>query len=212
MTQPVFDDASGLWTLPGLKETTMPHALRHVTERIEFGIKRAKHTAVIQAGGNIGLWPRRYAQVFAQVLTFEPEPLTFECLTRNTSQIANVQRFCAALGDKESIARISRRSLGSHNIDELDRDASPCRITTIDDQAGRVPHIGLIQLDVEGYEYPALLGARLTISRCKPVIQLEMNETVARFPWTHADVYATLKAWGYRRTYKIKSDEVFEHA
>lgn len=211
MTQPVFDQPSGLWTLPGLKPTAMPHALKHVKERIEFAIGRAKKTVAVQAGGNIGLWPRRYSQVFAHVMTFEPEPLTFDCLTRNTSDIQNISRFRAALGDKESVARINRRSLGSHNIDELDRDASPCRIVTIDNMAD-LRHVGLIQLDIEGYEYPALLGAAATVARCHPVIQIEMNETVCKFPWTHADVYALLKSWGYRMTYKIKSDEIFEHA
>lgn len=211
MTQPVFDDASGLWTLPNLKPSSMPHALRHIKERAGYAIKRAHKTVAVQAGGNIGLWPRRYAEVFAHVMTFEPEPLTFDCLTRNTGHLPNVTRYNAALGDAETVARINRRSLGSHNIDELDRSASPCRVTTIDKQTA-LRHVGLIQLDVEGYEYPALLGAAETVARCRPIIQVEMNETVGKFPWTHANTVGLLSSWGYRRTYAIGTDEVFEHA
>ena len=41
-----------------------------------------------------------------------------------------------------------------------------------------LPSCGLIQLDVEGYEYFALLGARRTIEKYHPVIMVEWCE-----PW-----------------------------
>jgi hypothetical protein len=34
-------------------------------------------------------------------------------------------------------------------------------------------HVSIIQLDVEGFEQPALMGAMETIKRCKPILILE---------------------------------------
>jgi hypothetical protein len=43
----------------------------------------------------------------------------------------------------------------------------------IDDAVPRDRHVSLIQLDVEGFEDQALLGAMATIERCRPVIVVE---------------------------------------
>src|SRR5690348_7833841 len=41
------------------------------------------HRLVIQAGGNCGMYPVLFSQLFEQVYTFEPDPLNFYTLVQN---------------------------------------------------------------------------------------------------------------------------------
>jgi hypothetical protein len=52
---------------------------------------------VVQAGGAMGMWAKRMAQVFDAVYTFEPTPQSFHCLNFNVPE-ENVVKFNAALG------------------------------------------------------------------------------------------------------------------
>ena len=59
--------------------------------------------------------------------------------------------------------------------------------------------VGFIKIDVEGYESPALEGARAIIERCHPPIMFEVSESaLARRGQAPADVYAFLRGFGYR--------------
>jgi Methyltransferase FkbM domain len=44
---------------------------------------------------------------------------------------------------------------------------------TVDETVPSDRKVSIIQLDVEGFEKPALAGALMTIQRCKPIIILE---------------------------------------
>jgi len=48
------------------------------------------------------------------------------------------------------------------------------KVTTLDQELPANERISLIQLDVEGHEYEALLGAKETIARWNPIIVLEI--------------------------------------
>jgi len=132
-------------------------------------IDPANRKTIVQAGGNAGYYPKKYATLFETVYTFEPDWLNFYCLNLNVPN-PNVIKTQACLGNE--------RQLVSLNIKEVNRGknhisgAGIYPVYTID-------NIGLtscsaIQLDIEGYEYFALLGAVETIKSYKPVIVLEM--------------------------------------
>ena len=61
----------------------------------------------VQAGGNLGLWPKRLAQEFRRVITFEPDPDNFAMLRHNAPE-RNIEAYQAALG---AIGATSRTSL-----------------------------------------------------------------------------------------------------
>lgn len=71
---------------------------------------------------------------------------------------ASLQRKLAYRFAGEATSREGRAKYGFETLDEIipaDR------------------HIGVIQLDIEGYEADALKGARDTVRRCQPIIVLE---------------------------------------
>jgi rhodanese-related sulfurtransferase len=77
------------------------------------------------------------------------------------------------------------------------------KIIRIDDAVATSRAVGVIQLDVEGYEAQALAGAMDTIARCKPVVVLE---TVPR---RSERVMETLKSLGYSARTRCHTNTVF---
>ena len=147
--------------------TKYEHALRHAYSLEASLVACKEHRTAVQAGGNIGLWPKRMASTFRRVLTFEPEPLSRACLRKNVPD--NVEVFGMALGAETGTCGILRQSLGSHQVIEGDEIV----VTTVD--AGGLDDLDLLQLDVEGYEWHALMGAQQTVQRCHPVIHIELR-------------------------------------
>ena len=52
---------------------------------------------VVQAGGNAGMYVKMYEDIFDTVYTFEPDPINFYCLTKNTS--TKTIKFQSCLGN-----------------------------------------------------------------------------------------------------------------
>jgi FkbM family methyltransferase len=123
----------------------------------------------------------------AIVWAFEPNLESYRCaqVTTLLNDLPNVVLTHAALGADAGTAVIvtsNRAGVplggGSHVIEDassLGDGASHerVRLASVDDTVAGDRRVGVIQLDVEGHEQPALAGAMRTIERCLPVIVLE---------------------------------------
>ena len=86
--------------------------------------------------------------------------------------IKNIQTFVCGVSDKNGTAEeIKKGHSGGWQIKESSNTTIPIR--TLDDICKNV-NVGLVHLDVEGFEYKTLLGMRDIISRNHPVIMLEL--------------------------------------
>lgn len=161
-------------------------------------------TAAVQAGGNLGLFPKRLAQVFGAVYTFEPHPDNFVKLMFNAPE-ANIVKFQAALGDERRLVRTSMtRRDGKENVHEgIAHVAGPGIVPTlrIDDLA--LPVCDLIYLDTEGDELFGLRGAVETIQRCRPVIAVEINKNLGYVGLQPDDVIGWVMDQGYQERANI---------
>jgi FkbM family methyltransferase len=139
----------------------------------------------IQAGGCYGVWPVYYAGMFQSVITIEPEPVNYKCLVQNTSHLPNVRCINAALwSGVETVGmglpKRMHNNSGAYYI-EIGKGKIPAvSIDSFAYESGVWPSfnsglfdVDLLALDVEGAEYPALVGAVETIERDRPVIILE---------------------------------------
>lgn len=134
-------------------------------------IPEERDSLCIQAGGNLGFFPIHYAKRFKNVITFEPDPINFYCLSRNVLE-TNVVKIQAALGVKYQFIDIEVRDPNHIGQNRVRPDAKGSIPTLrIDDL--HVPACDLIQLDLEGYELFALEGAIQTIREYHPFITLE---------------------------------------
>lgn len=191
----------GLWWPDDVAEKWR-HSLQHVRS-LEWSLAHcARKRTALQAGGNIGLWPRRMADVFARVITFEPDATSCACLLLNTAALSNVEVHCEALGQAAARCGVQHRSLGSHQV--IDGDAVP--VTTID--ALGLTDLDFLQLDIEGYEWHALRGAIATIARCRPLIQLELRGFTEKYGASDDAVRTLLAGLGYHEVSKQRGNDV----
>jgi len=166
----------------------------------------------VQAGGNLGIFPKFLATQFHTVYTFEPEPELFEHLCLNAPE-RNIIKFQAALGCKRETVFISRQrrdSSGRKSHEGIAHVAGPGPIPTLQVDDLGLDVCDLLYLDVEGYELYALQGARETILRCQPVIACEINKSLEQMGGITADDVRThIRLHGYKHIGRIRSDEVF---
>lgn len=199
----------GYWW-PDDVEESWKHALRHV-KSIDHAISLCKRTrTAVQAGGNVGLWPVRLAKHFQRVVTFEPEPVSMECLMANIADLPNVEPVFAAVGEVDGGSNIVRGGLGSHRL--MDAPGEPiARVVTIDTYD--IKDVDLLQLDVEGYEWHALVGAWRTVQKYHPVIQLEFRDFTKKYGKSDAMIDEMLTQEGYKLVSRQPgSDVVYAYA
>jgi FkbM family methyltransferase len=195
----------GYWW-PDDVEEKWQHALRHV-QSLEWALAHCQRTGrtrtAVQAGGNIGLWPRRMSDVFARVITFEPDDVSRICLASNVDERVEVS--AAALGAAPGCCDIRHRSLGSHQV----VSGATVPVRTIDGL--ELVDLDFLQLDIEGYEWHALQGAAATLARCRPLLQLELRGFTEKYGASDAAVVEFLAGFGYREVSRQRgNDVVFE--
>lgn len=160
--------------LPGLLNIILKHA--------------KKRGVIVQAGGCCGMYPRIFANYFAQVYTFEPDPLNFYCLVRNC-QADNISKFQAALGSNHDLLWVKRdgiSNVGMHRVSPYPDDKRMLvQQLTID--ALVLVECDAIVLDAEAFEPEILDGAIETIRTYRPVISIEMQrvDAVTKIMKTH---------------------------
>jgi FkbM family methyltransferase len=139
-----------------------------------------QYRTVIQAGGNLGMYPRLLSRMFDTVYTFEPDFVNYKILNMNADQ-DNIISFQSAVGNVTGSVLINRPSsinLGMHSVEES--DTGQIRLLRLDDIFPKNTDVDLLMLDIEGFESYALDGARALIKRCQPVIFIERPCDVSR--------------------------------
>lgn len=168
-----------------------------------------KHNVVVQAGGMAGMYPRFYQEIFETVYTFEPDPINFQCLVRNTDHSVIKSQSC--LGNAPGLVTMS--------YDESLGPVRPNRGGLYIKGSGNIPtytidslgleQCDLIHLDVEGSEGFALQGAEQTIQKHHPVIALEMYGHGEKFGWPDDRLHSMLEDWGYHHIIDVCEDRVY---
>jgi FkbM family methyltransferase len=123
-----------------------------------------------------------------RVWAFEPNPESYRCaaVTLELNEISNVALINAGLGERSDnrhlvtaekgislggASHIASGALGGPEARGI--SITPIRIVTVDDTVPQDRPVSVIQLDVEGYEEQALIGAMRTIRRYRPLLILE---------------------------------------
>lgn len=161
----------------------------------------------IQAGGNLGFFPIHYAKRFQTVVTFEPDPVNFFCLTRNATE-ANIIKLQAALGNGHDWVEVEVRDadhVGQNFIKPDGKGLIPQM--RIDDL--QYPSCDLIQLDLEGFELFALQGAEQTIKKHRPYLSIEFGIHAEKYGTSNEQIDELLRSWNYVAIDSVWLDKIY---
>ena len=155
---------------------------------------RRPGTLVIDVGSNIGVFSLKIARLLqlnrddsAKVIAVEANPKVAEMLRQqialNPGFAHQVDVWELALGDKEcqiSFASDQENTGGGHIVESISETKSCIsvpmkRLDDLVDAQGLGP-VGVLKIDVEGFEPEVLAGAQRTIKRDRPVLYLEVTD------------------------------------
>jgi FkbM family methyltransferase len=190
-----------LWTAAGAKwcASALLRDVADIERWLAYPIRRRE---CVQAGANVGVYPKALAAHFETVYAVELDPDNFACLKANAMP-ANVRAFHGALGERAGKVGMHASLPISHYVE----GSGDIPVVTIDDFG--LTRCDLIALDVEGYELPALKGAEQTLERCRPVLVIETKGHGERYGYSDEDLAQWLQDRGYTYAETIGNDAVW---
>ncbi len=134
-------------------------------------------TVALDIGAHIGtqsLIMSRAVGPSGQVISFEPQLKIFRELYHNLSLnkcAHNTFLLRNAVGDKEQVVEMCAEGSGNEGGVGIGKGGDEARMITVDSL--NLTNVSFIKMDIEGYEFPAIQGARNTIISSQPVIIFE---------------------------------------
>lgn len=127
---------------------------------------------VIDIGANIGFYTKILSHLvgpWGTVYAFEPDPENFSRLSQNLSQFPNIRLIPKALGSENTTLNLYISS--ELNVDHQTYDIGenrrqiPVPCTTLDNFLGTKTKLDFLKIDIQGFDYFALLGAVRVLKR-----------------------------------------------
>lgn len=152
-------------------------------------IPKSRRRVAMDVGANVGTHTLRFAQAFATVHSFEPNPKVFPRLRANIALngLQHVHLHPIGLGDRTDI--LPFHDIGSANaglgtfstIEQYDRKlevAGQARIEPADDYLTPLLDgpVDAVKIDVQGFEPQVLIGMRKILEAHKPFLWFEVSE------------------------------------
>ena len=165
-----------------------------------------KNLNCLDIGANIGTHTVILSSLFKNVYAFEPQKDIFDLLKLNieVNNCTNVTPYNFGLGEKEKTAELGFIDKNKSNnfggvgiidknkLKEGEQKGESINIKTLDSL--NITDLGFIKIDVEGYEYNALLGGKQTIKKYRPTIVFEQHDSKSKlFNWLNELGYKTRK-------------------
>lgn len=154
-----------------------------ISEEIKSGM------TVIDIGSNIGYYAileSRLIGKLGKIFSIEPSPINFELLKENLElqDEKNFELYNLAIGDKNEEIEflVSKKSNWSKIKEKTDiigeNEVIKVFSKTLDEfcEQNKIESIDLIRMDVEGYEFNIIDGAKKTLKKFKPTIMMEIHK------------------------------------
>ena len=148
-----------------------------------------KDAYVLDVGANIGQVTMNASKLVGpagKVIAFEPDPLNFDRLLTNLqlNYVPNVTVEQLGLGDKAGSFLISNVDVGNQGMNRIVKlgsdqgRTSTIEVTTIDTyvREHNFERVDVIKIDVEGFEFNVLNGAKATMEKWHPVLFIELDD------------------------------------
>ncbi len=157
-----------------------PHVSRVFQEYLRPGM------GVLDIGANIGYFSLLAASLVGPtgfVQSWEPSPANVKalCASQLANQFRNIEVVQAAATEKTGLLKYFHNFSNGNVADMANPNpedvlsAETVMGLRVDDIVAEDARIGFLKIDIEGYEYKALCGARKTLERNRPVITSEFS-------------------------------------
>lgn len=190
------------WLFKNSNSTIPVHQLTRIAACLKACNGRRR--VAIDGGAYVGSWSLHLAKHYERVLAFEPVAGNFECLQMNAQHLHNVELHQAALSDGVyAMARVAPRKVKAftHKVHHVVEDSAEFSSVKIDNL--NLANLDLLKLDIEGFEYEALMGGRETILANRPIVMIEEGAD------TKCRARKLLISWGMRPVMQFKRDFMY---
>lgn len=186
----------GLWW-PAMDTQCRAATLSEVHNAVPWLVSHCERRGtIVQAGANVGVFPKALAKYFDRVVCAEPDFDNGRCCWLNTGGVERqVDLRKAAFGEKAGTCHIIEHEPGNCGAHRVEPDG-PVTVITIDSL--RLKACDAIWLDVEGSELPALKGAVETIKKFRPVIATEEKGLGSHYGYGDGSIGMWLARFGYK--------------
>jgi len=170
-----------------------------------------KGMIILDIGTNIGSTLLHFAQLTGDsgfVYGFEPDPLNFkECLKNiSLNDLKNIKVSNIGLGDENNEYDLYEDSDGNRGGNRISFDRnnskpkSRIKVERLDhwSEKNQVQDIDLIKIDIEGFEFKALMGGEGIIRKKMPILFIELDDNNLKEVGDSAkSLVKLLEDWGY---------------
>ncbi len=203
------------WWMPAEEQHLTDHPWRedqgYQWRQRQRAIELASEGWAIDVGAHVGLWARDFCRSpkFTRVQCWEPMQQHRQCLERNV-QSEKLEILAAALSNTPGQCYMQWQGSNTGNTQISQRETEYLvEKTTLDLQTYR-HQIGLIKIDVEGWEHLVIEGADRTIRDHRPTIVIEQKPHQGREnQYLARDLLVTM---GYKTVERWGDDWIMQHA
>lgn len=188
----------------GLVEGLMKYVVNDVNRR----------DVCIDLGANVGQTALKFAQYFNHVVAIEADPLTYECLKKNTENTANITcHNFAAFSEKCGISFRRHNDCSGHGSISSSKAREDTEVIKI--HARRIDNlyypgrIDLIKIDIESKESILITSHKDFILKHKPIIMVEMGTSGETALAARETSHNCLKDMGYVLFIRRRRDYIY---
>lgn len=157
--------------------------------------KAGKDKLMLDIGANIGVISQALEYSGFTVEAFEPQPEVFELLRENIKGKAHNTALGAKAGElaMPNLDYSQANNFGGISVNTASKSRGAIKVPVATLDSFNYQNVGLIKIDVEGFEEEVLKGAVETIKRCSPIMYIE-DDRVEK----SASLHKFLAELGYR--------------
>ncbi len=155
-------------------------------------------SVALDIGSNVGNHAIFFDKYFSRTIAFEPNPSTYEILKFNARHSKAVTAFDTGLGDvagEFDLWEDSENFGGSAIKEGAKGGVVRVKVERLDDLGLELSGLGLIKIDVEGFEANVVRGAKCTIGLYQPIILFEQH--TSEFKHGEPETVRLLREMGY---------------